>query len=133
MPTTILNRLADYPGPHTDCSFDGGGRFPRAFDKDPNWATRPCAWISFGSHRVVFNPPRPLGEVVLEAEATGRVFWNDTPQVEGRRRNPIPGPAWRNRVFAARLPDGSPHALAWWYDGLSAYVQIPHDQVIWDK
>ena len=126
-PSPIEAVLTTHPGPHTDCSFDGGGRYPR---NDEGWDARPCAYLFLDRHRVSFDEPRSRGEAVLEAEASGRVFFNDTPQVVGRLREPVAGPEWKSRVFAARLPSGEPHALAWWWDGVT-HTAVPHDQVVW--
>lgn len=126
-PSPVEAVLTTHPGPHTDCSFDGGGRYPR---NDEGWDARPCAYLFLGRHRVSFDEPRSRGEAVLEAEASGRVFFNDTPQVVGRLREPVAGPEWKSRVFAARLPSGEPHVLAWWWDGVT-HTAVPHDQVVW--
>lgn len=67
-----------------DCSTEETGRYPRMHGQDPNWDKIPCAgfYLNGGGYyvHIVLHPPVPRGEGVLALEATGRVFFNDTPQ-----------------------------------------------------
>lgn len=120
-----------------DCAFSSGnygGRYPRQWDRVPNWTDLPCEQISLNSINVQFSAPLPrLGDVVAEAEASGRVFFNDTPQINGS----MPTDLRFSRVFAYRQPDGSPHPIAWQSgqasDGRHTVRQVNSADVTWTE
>lgn len=120
-----------------DCAFSSGsygGRYPRQWDRVPNWADLPCEWVSLNCVNVRFSTPLPrLGDVVAEAEASGRVFFNDTPQIDGS----MPTDLRFSRVFAYRRTDGSPHPIAWQLgqapDGRYTTRQVNSADVTWTE